>query len=487
MHVAFSQLFTLIYIMEWGIRVVMVFVVPRNRKPSSATAWLVLIMVMPTLGLLVFWLLGSPKLNKKRRHIQNQMNNRLKNVFKNLSKDTSFSKYFVSKVPIEIKPVVDLNSKLGTMPLLSNNQIELFSDYYQTFSQIAKDIDKSKNHVHFEFFIINLSDETKVLFEAIERAVNRGVKVRVLLDAIGSRKYPGYRSTLKKLNALGVEWRKMLPLDRMGPGFNRPDLRNHRKIIIIDGITSYVGSQNLVKRDYHRKDEIVYDELMVKVTGPVAVELNSIFASDWYAETGVLLIDEIKPGRLHKFSSKGSLVQASPSGPAYRDDNNLKMFTSLIHQARHKIVITNPYFVPDDSLMTAITSAAQRGVQISMINSEVMDQKLVGHAQRSYYEQLLKAGVKIYWYKKPTLLHSKSISIDDGVAVVGSSNLDIRSFQLNFEVCLLIYDSSFVKKLRKLENQYLNNSRQVTLKYWQSRSIRSTLLDNLARLTAVLQ
>jgi cardiolipin synthase len=109
MHVAFSQLFTLIYIMEWGIRVVMVFVVPRNRKPSSATAWLVLIMVMPTLGLLVFWLLGSPKLNKKRRHIQNQMNNRLKNVFKNLSKDTSFSKYFVSKVPIEIKPVVDLN------------------------------------------------------------------------------------------------------------------------------------------------------------------------------------------------------------------------------------------------------------------------------------------------------------------------------------------------------------------------------------------
>lgn len=144
MHVAFSQLFTLIYIMEWGIRVVMVFVVPRNRKPSSATAWLVLIMVMPTLGLLVFWLLGSPKLNKKRRQIQNQMNNRLKNVFKNLSKDTSFSKYFVSKVPIEIKPVVDLNSKLGTMPLLSNNQIELFSDYYQTFSQIAKDIDKSK-------------------------------------------------------------------------------------------------------------------------------------------------------------------------------------------------------------------------------------------------------------------------------------------------------------------------------------------------------
>lgn len=486
MHFTFSELLTLNYIIEWGIRVVMIFIVPRNRKPSSATAWLVLIMVMPLIGLLAYWLLGSPKLNKKRRAIQSYMNIKLKTIFNSLNNDRHFKHHYVDKIPGRIKPVVDLNSNLSSIPLIGNNKIDLLPDYLQTFDKVAKDIDNAKDFVHIEFFIVNLDTETKIIFDSLERATARGIKVRLLIDPIGSHKYPGYRKTLKKLRSIGVECHKMLPLDRLGPGFNRPDLRNHRKIIVIDGVISYAGSQNIIKRDYYRKDNISYIELMVRINGPATVELNSIFATDWYAETGQFLVKEIKSSKNYKFKGD-SLVQVCASGPSYRDDNNLKMFTELIHLAKDKIVITNPYFVPDDSLMIAITSAAQRGVDVTMINSEAMDQKLVGHAQRSYYEQLLKAGVKIYWHKWPVLLHTKSITIDNDIAIVGSSNLDIRSFQLNFEVCLLIYDSSFIKQLRKLEGNYLKNSKLLTLKYWQSRPLRSILLDNLARLTAVLQ
>jgi cardiolipin synthase len=146
------------------------------------------------------------------------------------------------------------------------------------------------------------------------------------------------------------------------------------------------------------------------------------------------------------------LCQVLPSGSGFENENNLRLFTSLIHAAKHKLVITSPYFVPDDALMLAITSAALRGVDVTLLNSAVSDQFFVSHAERSYYEDLLNAGVQIYHYNAPILLHSKLISVDDDIAVIGSSNLDIRSFQLNLEVTLVCYDTRVVADLRKIES-----------------------------------
>jgi cardiolipin synthase A/B len=176
-----------------------------------------------------------------------------------------------------------------------------------------------------------------------------------------------------------------------------------------------------------------------------------------------------------------------PSGSGFDNENNLKLFTALIHAARHKLVITNPYFVPDDALMTAIVSASLRGVDVILINSEASDQFLVSNAQRSYYEQLLRAGVKIYWYPAPILLHSKHISIDDDIAVIGSSNLDIRSFELNLEVTLVCYDAQVVTQMRKIEEGYLRKSKAVALEDWQARGTPQKLFENISRLTAALQ
>ena len=176
-----------------------------------------------------------------------------------------------------------------------------------------------------------------------------------------------------------------------------------------------------------------------------------------------------------------------PSGPGFEHNNNLRLFVELFHAARRQITISNPYVVPDETILLALTSAAQRGVEVTLIVSEIGDQFLVFHSQRSYYEELLKAGVRICRYQAPVLLHSKFFTIDDDMAVIGSSNMDIRSFELNLEITLVCYDTQVVADLRKVEAEYLSCSRPLDLETWLARPYLSKFFDNLARLTSSLQ
>jgi cardiolipin synthase A/B len=176
-----------------------------------------------------------------------------------------------------------------------------------------------------------------------------------------------------------------------------------------------------------------------------------------------------------------------PSGPGFEGENNLRLFNGLIYAAQRRIVLTTPYFVPDDSMLYAVTTAAERGVEVELFVSEIGDQALVFHAQRSYYEELLKAGVTIWLYAKPTILHAKHFTIDDDVAVLGSSNLDMRSFSLDLEVSMMVRGRQFVNELRQLQEGYRRASRRLTLEEWQRRPLRTAVLDNVARLTAGLQ
>jgi cardiolipin synthase len=226
----------------------------------------------------------------------------------------------------------------------------------------------------------------------------------------------------------------------------------------------------------------------VRIEGPVVLQLQAAFITDWYAETDILLARANNQELQLQTVARGTtLCQILPSGPGFDNDNNLKLFTSLIHAAKSHITIVNPYFIPDDSLVTAITSAAQRGVTVTMINSEIIDQAMVGYAQRSYFEELLKAGVQLYQYNTPILLHSKFLTIDESVAVIGSSNLDMRSFQLDLEVTLLAYDKHIVEKLQSVTKTYLKRSKQLSLKTWNKRPLQKKLFENLARLTSAVQ
>jgi cardiolipin synthase A/B len=465
-----------------------VFIIPVNRKPSSATAWLLLIALFPLFGALVFFLIGTPRLPPERRARQRKMDELVGEVVERVADQPELAPLYAPEPPPRFKPYADLNSHLGGMPPFAGNAVEVLPDYADTLRRIAVDIDAARWFVHVQFYILSRDDETEVVFAAMERAKQRGVIVRVLYDQIGSRKYPSRQSTDASLEAAGIPFRRILPIDPLRGKWSRPDLRNHRKLVVVDGVVGYTGSMNLIKRGYFRDDELYYDELVVRVTGPVVAQLAAVFVTDWYCETGDLI------GADRRFEEQAphpvagtTICQVLPSGSGHEDENNLKLFTAMIHGAQRKLVIVNPYFVPDDALMLAICSAAQRGVDVTMINSEAPDQFMVFHAQRSFYDELLRCGVKIRLYKTPILLHSKFMTVDDDLSMVGSSNFDMRSFQLNLEISLVCYDPAVVAELRAVEAAYLARSIALTRDDWRGRSRRFKLFENLMRLTAALQ
>jgi cardiolipin synthase len=284
----------------------------------------------------------------------------------------------------------------------------------------------------------------------------------------------------------------MLPFHVFRATWRRPDLRNHRKIVVIDGDVAFTGSQNMVDPSYNKRGNqrrgLQWKDLMVRVDGPGVAGLNALFITDWYSETGELPTPgEEDPSVEERAGADAVECQVVPSGPGFEGENNLRLFNALVYGAQERLIIASPYFVPDDSMLYAITTAAERGVDVQLFACEVADQFLVYHAQRSYYEMLLRSGVRIFLYPKPTVLHSKHFTVDDDVAVIGSSNMDMRSFSLNFEVSLMVRGASFVDQLRKIEAGYRAVSREVTLDAWLQRPQVTQVLDNVARLTASVQ
>ncbi|KHK96559.1 cardiolipin synthase [Microbacterium mangrovi] len=474
-----------IIMIDISIRIAAIIIVPRNRRPAAATAWLLAIYFIPFIGVLLFLLIGNPRLPRKRRRKQEAINQSIREASAHLDFGT-----LRPNAPQWFQALVTLNRNLGAMPLSGDNSAHLIPDYQQSLDTMAAAIRGSKKYVHLEFYILQLDDSTCGIFDAMEDAISRGVVVRVLLDHWANRGKPNYRRTLKRLTAMGAKWRLMLPVQPFRGRYQRPDLRNHRKLLVVDGAVAFMGSQNITDSTYNLRKNIRrglhWVDLMVRLQGRVVASVNAVFLSDWYSETDESLADEIDvfaaehaPGDLD--------CQIVPSGPGFRFENNLQLFASLLYSAQRKIIMVSPYFVPDEGLLLAVTTACNRGLQVELFVSEEGDQAIVYHAQRSYYEHLLKAGVRIWMYQKPYILHTKSLTIDDEVAIIGSSNMDMRSFGLNLEISMLVRGEEFVREVREVEDMYRGQSRELTLEEWQQQPLRSTVLDNLARLTSALQ
>jgi len=474
-----------VVIVDFGLRVAVLGIIPGNRKPSAAMAWLLLILLVPIPGIALFLLLGSNRLGRRRHAKQAEANARIHERTAHLAAlDTAYPG------PSYIGSVATLNRNLGTLPALGDNSAELISDYRESIATMTVEIDSAQRFVHVQFYITAWDQVTGPLFDALVRATKRGVVVRLLFDHLGSRGIPGYKGMLERLADTEIHWRPMLPIHPFKGELRRPDLRNHRKILVVDGRVAFMGSQNLVEPGYNKDKNHQagreWVELMCRVEGPVVAALNAVFATDWYSESDQILIDELVP--LDMSDVAGDLTcQVIPSGPGFVTENNLRAFTSLIYSAQRRISLTSPYFVPDESLLYAVTTAAQRGVEVELFVSEEGDQFMVYHAQCSYYRALLESGVRMYLYPAPYVLHSKHFSIDDDVGVLGSSNMDMRSFGLNYEVSMMILGPDIVREMRKVEDVYRAKSRELTLDEWARRPHRSRYLDNVMRLTAALQ
>jgi len=465
------------YILEWVICLGMLLVVPRRRNPTSAVAWLLVVFLLPHLGLVLYLMIGENWLPRRRTKRIARLLHEGQSIRRRFRGHPSMVRPHLSP---ELTSAVTLAERLGFLPILGGNDVELMTETDQVIDRLIDDIEGARHHVHLLFYIFAADATGRRVADALARAVERGVHCRVLVDSVGSARM--VKRLAPEMLGRGIEVHEALPVGLFRRRASRFDLRNHRKLAVIDGRIGYTGSQNIVDASYGHKD-LAWHDIMARITGPVVLELQAVFLSDWYHETDELLdSDEIFP----EPTTTGSVaIQTLPSGPAYPTENYQRMVVAALHGARRHVIITTPYFVPDEPFLQAMQVAVLRGVPVELIVPERYDQIVVGAASRSYYDDLLEHGVRVHLYQSG-LLHSKTMTIDGEVAFLGTSNFDIRSFALNFELNLVLYDAEVAGRLAAEQRRYIADSLPLERDAWNRRRWSHKVFQNVARLFSPL-
>jgi len=461
----------LYYASEWAIRLVMLVYVPQRRDPAASRAWLLLIFLLPWPGLVVYALFGRAFL--PRRRLQRQ---RLVELHLREKRDSLRAILGAAEdLPPGVCPVAILGEDLGGFRPLGGNSVELLPDYSGAIDRLVADIDASTSTAHLLFYIFEDDGTGRRVAESLVRAAKRGVTCRVMMDALGSKR--GIRALAPMLQASGVEVTPALPVGLFRRHTARYDLRNHRKIAVLDGRVGYAGSQNIVDGRFVKG--YPNEELWARVEGPVVLQLQAVFLTDHFCETGAMFDG---PECFPMAPAAGvSSCQVVPSGPSFRRENGQELIVEMLYTARERVCITTPYFIPDEPFLEAIRTAARRGIEVHLVVSMHANQPISQLAQQAYYDDLLEVGVVIHLYR-PHFLHAKHITIDGEVALVGSTNMDIRSFALNEEVNLLVYDPAVVAQVRNIQERYFSDSERLSADSWARRPLWDKVAQNTARL-----
>jgi len=425
-----------------------------HREPASRLAWIIAVLALPIVGVLLYLLLGEARISARRRNRGREINARLPRPAGNYE-CTSEKVGGAHWAPFALARTVNL------LDPTCNNSARLAPDSNSAIDEMVADVDFAQGTVHACFYIWLADNNGLKLKDAFVRAARRGIRVRLLADALGSRQM--IRSShWQDMRDAGCEVRVALPVGN--PLWTairgRVDLRNHRKLMIVDNQIAWCGSQNAADPEFRIKARYApWVDLMSRWHGPLAQQCQYLFVSDWIAEGGEEISDLLTgPGA----PGDGSIVaQVLGTGPTAEFDAMPACFSELIHSAREELVVTTPYFIPDEQLLFALTSEARRGVRTLILFPKRNDNWIVAAASRSYYKDLIDAGAEIYEFR-PGLLHSKTMVVDRCVGLIGSANLDRRSFELNFENNVLFDDRSFAGELRARQDQYLAQCDRVT-------------------------
>ncbi|MHC4429178.1 MAG: cardiolipin synthase [Planctomycetota bacterium] len=436
----------------------------RNRGTATTRlAWLVVVFALPVLGIVAYLLLGETRLGRRRVRRYRQIVERIAaTASTHLVKSPPPS----GKVPHLYSSIAYLAESVGGHPPRGGNALRLYGDTDEFIEAIVADIGQARHHCHLEFYIYLTDRSSTMVAEALMAAQQRGVTCRLLVDAVGSKQF--LRSELRRrLHKAGVQVVAALPANLLRLAFARLDLRNHRKIAVIDGVIAYSGSQNIADREFAIKPKYApWVDMMVRIQGPAARDLQVIFVEDWFLDTNESLEDVL--AILPPAVPEGATVQTIATGPAAYNEAMRQLSQVAFHDATEELIVTTPYFVPDEATESALYTTARRGVETTLVVPARNDSPLVGLASRSYYEKLLDSGVRIYEFQTG-LLHAKSITLDRKLALVTTANLDRRSFELNFEVCLLVYDTDFASQVRLLQKSYTDDSLRVSADAWRAR------------------
>lgn len=457
-------------------------VISQRLYPGTALAWLLLVASVPYGGLALYVLIGERPLGRTRKERIRRLYPPDKPWLGALAQQPGENGRTLSPGQADLARLA--TGTLGA-PALGGGRLTLLDGAPAILEALARDIDAARHHCHLEFYIWNAGGLADQVAEALERAARRGVACRLLLDAVGSRPFLG-GSWPARLRSGGVAVVTALPVGLLRAAFRRADLRLHRKIAVIDGQVAYTGSLNLIDPRFFGQQAGVGEwvDAMVRVEGPPAQALDGVFQRDWVAETGrsPTPAGEAPPAPV---PAGTAVLHVAPSGPDFPQDNQRRLLLAALYGARREVVITTPYFVPDEAVVLALETAALRGLAVTLIVPARVNSRLVRHASRSFFEDLMAAGVRICQFEGG-LLHTKSLTVDGEITLFGTSNLDIRSLRLNFEVTLIAYDARFTAAVRALQARYEADAGPLDLAVWRGRSRGRRLLENAARLASPL-
>ncbi|WP_378182587.1 cardiolipin synthase [Aquimarina sp. SS2-1] len=417
-------------------------------RPTKTLAWMLAIFTIPVGGMLFYLLLGRNRRKNKLFQLK-----RTDEIISYLEKAESHYESVTDEEYQEHRKLIKLITMNCGFAPSAGNKLKLLKNGDATFKAIFDSLKKAKHFIHLQYYIFEDGELAEGLFELFKQKLKEGVQIRILYDGIGSRSLS--KKYIRKLQKAGVEIYSFLPV-KFGKFLSSLNYRNHRKIIVVDNKIAFTGGINVADKYVKGDPDLgIWHDMHLQLEGPVVHSLQAIFVMDWFLISNHE--DILSPSYFTTYKKMGNMTaQTVHSGPDEDFSATRQLYFSLINEAKEYVYIANPYIIPGEAILEALKVAALSGVEVRLLLSDISDSKIVRWCVRSYFEELLEAGVKIYLFSDG-FLHSKTIVVDDTVSSVGTTNLDLRSFEQNYEVNVVIYDDSFAEELK---NDFLSDCKQ---------------------------
>ncbi|MCW9709685.1 cardiolipin synthase [Avibacterium sp. 21-586] len=479
MNFTFQQIIAyLVPVLIWILTIsITMRLVIKKQSVSATLSWLMIIYLVPVVGIVAYLVFGEVKLGTKRAKAFRLLAPKFNQWFGDFSQCPQLINHHNTLL---YRPIFDLAKSRLNIPCVLGNELHILDTPESITKSIIQDIHCAQHSINMVFYIWWNGGLVEDVQNALISAQQRGVKVRILLDSVGSRQFLKSKN-YRQMKESGIEITEALHVNLLRMFFSRIDLRQHRKIIVIDNQIAYTGSMNMVDPKYFKQDSHVGEwvDIMVRINGPVSAVLNGLYAWDWQIESDKEIPLQLPDCPLLPIDQNNShAVQILATGPGFPDDLMAQSLSIAIFSARQSITITSPYFVPSHSIAEALRIAALRGIDVTLILPKKNDSLMVSWASRTFFEDLLAAGVKIYQFEQG-LLHTKSVLIDNRLVLVGTVNMDMRSFMLNLEVTMVVEDQTFANEVTLLQENYRQNSSLLTPEYWMNRPVYQRVIERL--------
>ena len=449
----------------------------RKKEPAATFAWILVILFVPVLGIVMFWYLGRDRVRRPVRHrvavsapLREKLDDRVSGA--DALGDVTFEK-LLGDQPEEQRGVMRLATHIAGADIRAGNDVRVIVGAQPAYDALVEAIAAAEHHVHLEYYIFRGDRSGRAILDALTDAARRGVEVRLLYDGFGSA---GLGRHLRALRKAGAEASVFFPLDPIRRA-STINLRNHRKLVVVDGCVAFVGGINV------GEEFLPWRDVNLRIEGPVCAQVQRLFAADWYFSSRRELVGE---DYFPALDVRGdSLAQIVESGPDHTVEAIHRLYFAAIASARRRVWITTPYFVPDRAILAALQTAALRGVDVRLVVPRHSNHRVTFHAGRSFYDELLAAGVRIHEYLDG-MLHTKTMVVDGRFGTVGSANLDVRSFRLNFELIAVLYGEGDVAELERIFREDLERTELVHLDSWRERPLSTRVKEGFGRLMSPL-